>query len=36
VIDTWKRLMDEIDEDMIHNFTLLNERVKALERQASA
>ncbi len=34
-VEDMKRLMDEIDKDMIHNFTLLNDRVKTLERQSS-
>ncbi len=33
-VEEVKRLVDKIDKDMILNFTLLNERIKALERQA--
>jgi hypothetical protein len=33
-VEEVKRLVDKIDEDMILNFTLLNERIKALEHQA--
>jgi hypothetical protein len=33
-VEEVKRLVDGINEDMILNFTLLNERVKALEQQA--
>ncbi len=34
-VERVKSLMVEIKEDMIYNFTLLNDRVKALERQAN-
>jgi hypothetical protein len=34
-VDRVKSLMVKIDEDMIYNFTFLNDRVKALERQAT-
>ncbi len=34
-VERVKSLMVEIDENMIYNFTLLNDRVKALERQAN-